>query len=156
MHSSCWGIAAALVAVVAQAQTNSTCKVEILKGMTFDLTPLRRGEESIDGVYVADATTMFSVNDTAGAGVGREYLYDFNFCGAVEPTPQCQGKGFTTPRPAFQSDIEQDGFCYALSGTPSFGWQFSEYGELPRTADENLSLPRPYWSKLPFWNNQKH
>jgi hypothetical protein len=129
MRSVFWWASVALAAAAVRAQSNASCKVELLKGMSFDLTPLRRGEPSIDGVYVADAATMFSVNDTEGAGVGIDYVYDFNFCGAVEPSTPCQNKGYSAPRSAFQTATDNEGFCYPLSGLPALGWQFSAYGE---------------------------
>lgn len=124
-------MAAASSSLLAQALTTS-CSVEIRKGMTFDLTPLRRGEETANGVFVADGSSMYAVNDTAGAGAGREYRYNFNFCGAVQPSQQCEGKGYNTYLPAFQTDIEDDGFCYSLSNQTKYGWQFASYGETGR------------------------
>ncbi len=124
-------MAAASSSLLAQALTTS-CSVEIRKGMSFDLTPLRRGEVTANGVYVADSSSMYAVNDTAGAGAGREYRYNFNFCGAVEPSQQCEGKNYLSPLPAFQTDIEDDGFCYSLSNQTKYGWQFASYGEARR------------------------
>ncbi|KAA0151907.1 hypothetical protein FNF27_03219 [Cafeteria roenbergensis] len=121
-------MAAASSSLLAQALTTS-CSVEIRKGMSFDLTPLRRGEVTANGVYVADSSSMYAVNDTAGAGAGREYRYNFNFCGAVEPSQQCEGKNYLSPLPAFQTDIEDDGFCYSLSNQTKYGWQFASYDE---------------------------
>jgi len=115
--------------LVSAGGLTTSCKVEIRKGMSFDLSPLRQGTLSPNGVYVADKATMYSVNDTAGGGVGREYLYNFNFCGAVEPTAQCKAKGADIPLPAFQSDVAENGFCYRLSNQTKLGWQFEAYGE---------------------------
>ena len=119
----------ALVGLAGATGFTTSCKVEIRKGMSFDLTPLRQGTPLPNGVYVADKSSMFSVNDTEGGGVGREYLYNFNFCGAVEPSPQCEAKYGSTPLPAFQSDVAENGFCYRLSNQSKYGWNFETYGE---------------------------
>ena len=123
------GLVACVLGLASAGELTTSCSVDILPGMTFDLTPLRKGSPIANGVYVADSTNMYVVNDTAGAGVGREYLYTFNFCGAVEPSANCKAKGKELPRPAFQTDIEDNGFCYQLSNQTQFGWQFEPYSE---------------------------
>jgi hypothetical protein len=134
MKASTSFIAMAVLAVAASAQLTRECSVEILPSMTFDLTPLRRGTDQGNGIYVASASQMYSVNDTSGAGLGRDYLYEFNFCGAVTPTGACASKA-TGPLPAFQSDTDDQGFCYPLANQTKHGWQFSSYGKPSMLAD---------------------
>lgn len=112
------------------------CSATLMPGLTFDLTPLRRGK-LLNNIYVADvagtgANRAYVTNDTSGGGVGIYYMYEFNVCGAVNPTTACVNKGFSIPRPAFQSQINQRGFCYALSNYTEQGWDISIAGTSSR------------------------